>query len=289
MHQIQVWGKWMEYINQIKQLLIDSFNELIQVVGDYLPNLVSALTLFLVGLLLALLVKWILIRLGAGLDRIVHTVGIKSIPVLRDWPFGIIFGWLAFWLIILFFVTAAVDSLGLPGLAEWLARLINNLPLYIVAALCVVAGVVIGNSVKHRIQSVARSSGMRQADMLGATLRIVIITFAVITGMDQLGLDVSLFELILVIMIASVALSIALAFGLGAGPSLSNVISGRYVRKTYAVGQRVSIRDFEGEILELLPTGVVLDTPTGRAFIPARMFDEHASILLDNTGLHDNQ
>lgn len=281
--------KGMEYINQVKQLLVDSFNELVQIISDYLPNLVSALTLFVVGLALALLVKWILIRLGAGLDRIVHAIGIKSIPVLRDWPFGVIFGWLAFWLIMLFFVTAAVDSLGLPGLADWLARLINNLPLYIVAALCIVAGVVLGNHVKHRIQSMARSSGVRQADMLGATLRIIIITFATITSMDQLGLDVSLFELILVIMIASVALSIALAFGLGAGPSLSNVISGRYVRKNYEVGQRISIRDFEGEILELLPTGVVLDTDTGRTFVPARMFDESASILLDNAALNDNQ
>ena len=279
----------MEYFNQIKQLLIDSFNELIQTVSNYLPNLVSALTLLVIGLVLAWVTKWVLIRLGAGLDRIVHTIGIKSVPVLRDWPFGIIFGWLAFWLIILFFVTAAVDSLGLPGLADWLEKLINNLPLYLVAASCVVGGVILGNYVRHRIQSTARSSGMRQAEMLGSTLKVIIIIFSVITGLDQLGLDVSLFELILVILIAAVVLSIALAFGLGAGPSLSNVISGRYVRKTYAVGQRININNFEGEILELLPTGVVLDTDTGRTFVPARMFDENASVLLDNASIKDDK
>lgn len=279
----------MEYFNQIKQLLIDSFDELIQTVSNYLPNLVSALTLLVIGLVLAWVTKWVLIRLGAGLDRIVHTIGIKSVPVLRDWPFGIIFGWLAFWLIILFFVTAAVDSLGLPGLADWLEKLINNLPLYLVAASCVVGGVILGNYVRHRIQSTARSSGMRQAEMLGSTLKVIIIIFSVITGLDQLGLDVSLFELILVIMIAAVVLSIALAFGLGAGPSLSNVISGRYVRKTYAVGQRININNFEGEILELLPTGVVLDTDTGRTFVPARMFDENASVLLDNASIKDDK
>ena len=279
----------MEYFNQIKQLLIESFDELIQTVSNYLPNLVSALTLLVIGLVLAWVTKWVLIRLGDGLDRIVHTIGIKSVPVLRDWPFGIIFGWLAFWLIILFFVTAAVDSLGLPGLADWLEKLINNLPLYLVAASCVVGGVILGNYVRHRIQSTARSSGMRQAEMLGSTLKVIIIIFSVITGLDQLGLDVSLFELILVIIIAAVVLSIALAFGLGAGPSLSNVISGRYVRKTYAVGQRININNFEGEILELLPTGVVLDTDTGRTFVPARMFDENASVLLDNANIKDDK
>jgi small-conductance mechanosensitive channel len=279
----------MEYFNQIKQLLIDSFNELVETVSNYLPNLVSALTLLIIGLVLAWTTKWVLIRLGAGLDRIVHAIGIKSIPVLRDWPFGVIFGWLAFWLIILFFVTAAVDSLGLPGLADWLEKFINNLPLYLVAAFCVVGGVILGNYVRHRIQSTARSSGMRQAEMLGSTLKVIIIIFSVITGLDQLGLDVSLFELILVIIIAAVVLSIALAFGLGAGPSLSNVISGRYVRKTYAVGQRININNFEGEILELLPTGVVLDTETGRTFVPARMFDENASVLLDNAAINNDK
>jgi len=35
-------------------------------------------------------------------------------------------------------------------------------------------------------------------------------------------------------------------------------------------------------LLELLPTGVVLDTGEGRTFIPAKVFDQEASILLDN-------
>src|SRR5690242_7856283 len=123
----------MDYITQIQQLLIDSFNDLVQRVSNYLPNLVSAVTLLAIGLILAWLVKWTLIRLGAVLDRIVHAIGIKSIPILRDWPFGVILAWLAFWLIILFFVTAAVDSLGLPGLANWLEKVINNLPVFFVA------------------------------------------------------------------------------------------------------------------------------------------------------------
>ena len=279
----------MEYITQIQQLLINSFNELVETVSNYLPNLVSAITLLIIGLVLAWLTKWILIRLSAGLDRIVHAIGIRSIPILRDWPFGVMLAWLSFWLIILFFVTAAVDSLGLPGLASWLEKLINNLPVFFVAAICVVAGVILGNFVRHKIQAAANSSGMRQAEMLGSTLKTIIVTFAVVTGLTQVGLDVSLFEQILVIITAAVVASIALAFGLGAGPSLSNVISGRYVRKTYAVGQRININNFEGEILELLPTGVVLNTEIGRTFIPARMFDENASVLLDNESLNDNK
>jgi len=279
----------MEYLNDIKQLLIDSFYELLQIVSSYLPNLVSALTLILVGLLLASLTRWLIIRLGVGLDRVVHVIGITSVPILRNWPLGVILGWLAYWLIILFFITAAVDSLGLPGLAEWLGNLINNLPVYFIAVAFVIAGLLLGNYLRDKIHTGAKVSGLRHAEVIGSWLRFIIITFAVITGLAQIGMDLSLVERILVILVTAIVGSVALAFGLGAGPTLANVISGRYVRKIYDVGQRITINGVEGEILELLPTGVVIDSDAGRTFIPAKMFDENASVLLDNEDGNESQ
>lgn len=278
----------MEFITNIRQILIDSFNELILTVRDYLPNLVIALTLLLVGLILARLVKWMIIRLSAGLDRMVNVVGFTSIPVLRNWPIGVILGWLAFWLLILFFVTAAVESLGLPGLANWLGNLINNLPVYFIAMISVFVGIWVGNYVHNWIMVSANKSARHQAEVLGRTLRAIIIGFAVISALSQIGLDVSLFELILVIMVTAIFAAITLAFGLGAGPTLSNVISGRYLKKTYQIGQRIRINDLEGEILELALTGVILDTESGRTFIPAKLFAENSSVLLDNKGTHDD-
>ena len=184
----------MEFITNIRQILIDSFNELILTVRDYLPNLVIALTLLLVGLILARLVKWMIIRLSAGLDRMVNVVGFTSIPVLRNWPIGVILGWLAFWLLILFFVTAAVESLGLPGLANWLGNLINNLPVYFIAMISVFVGIWVGNYVHNWIMVSANKSARHQAEVLGRTLRAIIIGFAVISALSQIGLDVSLFD-----------------------------------------------------------------------------------------------
>ncbi len=279
----------MEFLNNIKFVLLESVNDLTVIVSNYLPNLVSALTLLFSGLLLALLTKWIIIRLSAGLDRVVHVVGITSIPGLRNWPIGVIFGWIAFWLLILFFLTAAVESLGLPGLAAWLGRLINNLPTYFLAAIVVLAGIWIGNYINQRIQSSAPSSGRRQAQILGRTLRAFVISFAVISGLSQAGMDVSLFEYILIILVTAILAAVSLAFGMGAGPTLSNMISGRYLKKTYQVGQCIQIEDYQGEILELLPTGVVLNTKSGRTLIPAKLFTDNVSILLDNEDINVRQ
>jgi hypothetical protein len=98
---------------------------------------------------------------------------------------------------------------------------------------------------------------------------------------------VKLFEGIFIIFVAAIAGSIALAFGLGAGSTVANIISARYVRRNYQIGQRISIQDMQGKILEILPTGIVLETKTGKTFIPAKIFDQEASVLLDNESIDD--
>jgi hypothetical protein len=43
----------------------------------------------------------------------------------------------------------------------------------------------------------------------------------------------------------------------------------------------VRVTDIEGEILEITPTDVVLDTDDGRAMIPAKLFGEYTCLLLN--------
>jgi hypothetical protein len=105
--------------------------------------------------------------------------------------------------------------------------------------------------------------------------------------MTQIGIDVELFESILVILVATFLGSLALAFGLGAGPTVGNIIAARYLRNTYQPGQEIRVNDIRGRILEIATTGVLVDSETGRTFIPARIFEENASELLDNDTLDD--
>ena len=277
----------MDHFAELKQLITSSFKQFMFVIGNYLPNMLIATTLLILGLIIAWMVKWVIVRLSDGIDRMIHAAGFSALNLRLRWPLGVILGWIAYWLILLFFVAAAVDGLGLPGLADWLQKFITYLPTLLLAGVFIFGGILLGNVLRDKIISGAHSIGMKQAELFGAWVRIIVIFLALIVGLSQIGLDVRLFEYLLTVFIAALAGSLALAFGLGAGPTLSNVISARYVRKTYQVGQRISINGIEGEILELAPTGVVVDTETGRTFIPAKMFDEEASVLLDNGNLND--
>jgi small-conductance mechanosensitive channel len=74
--------------------------------------------------------------------------------------------------------------------------------------------------------------------------------------------------------------AMALAFGLGSGPTVSNIIASYYLHKTYRVGQAIRIGDVRGTILEISPTSVALETAEGRVTVPAKRFTEEISVLL---------
>jgi len=278
----------VEQYSQLKQLLIDSFNQFVQTFTAYIPNLVAAIALLLLGFILAWIAKWIILRLSAGIEKLLRAIGFASLKVKLKFPPGYYLGWLVFWLIILFFLRASIKSLGLPTIAEMLDRFLINLPVLLLAALIIFGGVILGNTVRYKIITSVDSVGLKRSDVLGDWIRIIIIVLATIFAFSQVGLDVDLFESLLSIAIATLLGSLALAFGLGAGPTVSNIISARYVRKNYHVGQKIRINEIEGTILELTSTGVILDTQTGRTLIPAKVFDEKASILFDDEIVDDS-
>ncbi|HEY5703664.1 MAG TPA: hypothetical protein VIV20_09370 [Gammaproteobacteria bacterium] len=275
----------MEEITQLKVYLLESLNKFLETLAAYLPNILSAIILIILGIVLAWICRWIILRLGVGIDRLVSAVGISAAQVRLRWPVAVILGSVVYWVIILLFLRAALASLKLPFIVDLLGRLITHLPNLLIAALFITAGIFFGNLFKYKITEGARSAGIRQAADLGNLVRLTLIVLSVVAGLAQIGLDVRLFEQILTIVIAALAGAIALAFGLGAGSTVSNIISSRYVRKNYQEGQQIRIKDMTGEILEILPNGVILETKEGRTFIPAKLFDEEASVLLDNESL----
>jgi small-conductance mechanosensitive channel len=116
---------------------------------------------------------------------------------------------------------------------------------------------------------------------LGNAVRLVIIVLAIIVGLRQVGVDVQLIENALIVCLAAVALAVALTFGMGAGTIVASMIAINQLKRIYGKGQRVKIDGIEGRIVEFIKSAVILDTDTGRAMIPARTFQERASILLD--------
>ena len=258
--------------------LIRSFDEIAGRVQLYMPSVLGALGLLILGWIAGRLLRNWSVRLMARVERRLegHALRTASARLGVERSASEVIGSFVFWAVFIIFLGAATDMLGLPVLATWLSGLSRFLPRLLLAALIVLAGVLAGTLARDAISATGTTLGRP----LGRGAQWVIITAAVITGVDQIGIDSRFLTGAIMIALAAFLGGTALAFGLGARTAASNIIAIHYVRQTYHVGQRVRLGPAEGTIREITSTSVVLETKAGRVLVPAKEFGEASSTLV---------
>ena len=263
--------------------LEDLVARLIGSLTEYLPSLLAGILLLLAGWVLArLLQAWSTRLIGGGLawltrnDRVRRTMARLGLPQAAPTFIGTV----VFWVVLLLFLTAAAEVLGLNGLSLLLSGFATYLPSAFSAVLVLFAGLLAGNLVRGLVIEVASSAGLSYAVLLGRTAQIAVILVAAVTGASQLGIDTGPLTLMVTVTGGALLAGAALAFALGAGPVAGNVIAAHYVQQAYRVGDTVQIGVTTGRIVEITQTAVLIESAEGRVLVPACKFSEEPSVLL---------
>jgi small-conductance mechanosensitive channel len=261
----------------------EALSEALQKVGGYLPNLVGAIALLIGGWLLAsVLRRWTGLVVTTSLTRLLRTAtasgALDRVGVSKTVP--AVIGAAVFWTVIVFAVATAVEVLGLPAVTNLVGRLVYYVPQVFAAILIVLAGYFAGNLAYGAVSTAAASLSVAYANALGRAAQLTILLVAVVIAIDQVGINSTFLVATLTIILAATLGGAALAFGLGCGDAVSNIIACHYLAKAYRLGQQVRIAGLEGRIVEIAATSVVLKTAEGRVFVPARKFSEETSVLL---------
>lgn len=271
----------MDYVRWV-EALDKSFNLFIQRIAEHFPNILGSLLLVLVGWLLARLVRAAIIRLSGRLDGLFRSQTrddfLRRLGVER--PASTLIGGIIFWLVFLVFFAAATETLGLPVLATWLSGVSYYLPRILASALIILAGLFAANLARDAIAATAGAAGLAYSELLGRAVYVIVLLVAIVTGVDQLGIESRFLTLTIAVVIGALIGGAALAFGLGSRTTVSNIIAAHYLRQIYRVGQTVRIHDIYGRIAEITPTSVILEGPEGRVLVPAKDFSEVASVLI---------
>jgi small-conductance mechanosensitive channel len=185
-----------------------------------------------------------------------------------------------FWLVFVFFIAIAMETLGLPVVTASLSRVAYYLPNVLVALVTVMAGIVVGRVAGSAAARAASSAGTAFGATIGATVRGTVILVAIVVAMEQVGVQADILVVVIAIVVGATLAGAGLAFGLGARTAVSNIIASYYVSQTYRVGQMIRVAGVDGEIVQTTPTAVFIAGPHGRVMVPAKHFSEEASILL---------
>ncbi|MBC8209976.1 MAG: mechanosensitive ion channel [Gammaproteobacteria bacterium] len=265
------------------QGLTAGFHTMAQQLLEFLPRVLLALLVLLVGWLLARLLSSLLVRAIGRVDELWHRMISKRglAPLQTRHPPTRMMGQLLFWILMLIFITISSDILGLNIFGIWLKEVISYIPLAAAGLLIVVVGFVVSSLARDLVSSAVVSAGMTQGDLLGRSVQMVILFIAVILGIDQIGINTLFLSVIAGIILASMLGGIALAFGLGARTHVSNIIAANQMRHIYQTGDRVRIGDVEGLVLEISVSRVIIETEDGSVDVPAKLFDEQISVIVE--------
>ena len=251
----------------------------------FLPNLLGAIALLLLGWLLAFVVRWLVMRFGKGLDAILAALNRWTGQGVSQprWSVSALVANIAFWLILAYTVSAAAEQLGLITFANWVLGLLGYLPSVLISLFILFIGYLVAGGVRNLIMAIAETNGFQHGLTLGHLSAGLIMAFTLLLGLSQLGLDVSLFASIITLAAGALFVGVAVAFGIGAADSVRNVLASHYVRKAYRTGQRVRIDGVQGEILELTQIAVLVGTEEGEAWVPAQHFLDRVALILEET------
>lgn len=197
----------------------------------FVPNIIVSVIIFVVGWVVGVVLgKWVMQLISAlKVDKALASLGIDEIVSKAGYRLdsGAFVGALARWFIIIVFLVAALDVLGLSQVNIFLQQVVlGYLPNVIVAALILVVAGVLSEPVQKIVTGSVKAAGVRSAELAGGVARWAIWVFALLAALNQLGVAGPFLQTLFTGVVAMLALAAGLAFGLGGKESAA-----RYLEK----------------------------------------------------------
>ena len=200
-------------------VIVDSLQELWIAVVSYLPNLLGALIILIVGLIVAAGLGRLVEKIfdAVKLDSFLGKVGLtphfeRAGMRLKGARF---LGQLVYWFLVIAFLLAAVNALGLTIFAVFLSEVLLYLGNVVIAVLIMLAALVLASFARKIVVGSVASARLSGEHFLGVLTWWAITLFGFFAALSQLGVAETVVNALVVGVVAMLALAGGLAFGLG--------------------------------------------------------------------------
>jgi hypothetical protein len=217
---------------QIQDIIRESVGSFVSGIGDFLPSLLAAFVILIVGWIVAKMLKAAvgrglkLIRFPtltakAGIDEFLTTGGLTR--TATD-----LLGVLVYWLVMLIVLVTAVNALGLEVASSLLNEILLYIPNIIASVIVVAVGLYAANFVSAMVRTAAANAGIEEAGLVAGLSRYALIAFTFAIALGQLRIGQELVTNGFLIVFGAASLAAALAIGLGARDFVGRVIEDRF-------------------------------------------------------------
>ena len=217
-----VFNTWADTLNA-------SFQNLFYGVVAFIPNVLVAIVIFVIGWLIGMglgrVVEQIVDALkvdqalkAAGVDRVVSRAGFTMNS-------GKFLGFLVKLFFIIVFLVAALGVLHLDQVNLFISDVVlGYLPQVIVAVLILLVAAVVATSAERVVSGAARAAQLNAAGFIGNVAKWAIWVFAILAALSELQVATGLVQTLFTGIVIAIALALGLAFGLGGQASAARYL-----------------------------------------------------------------
>ncbi len=186
---------------------------------NFLPDLVGALVVLIVGWVIADLIAWAIDRLLRliHLPEIFKTARIEELLKQSGSKLDTtaMIASLVKWILILVTFITAADILRLDTVREFLDRILGFLPNVIAAGAILLMGAIFAHFMASVIKGAISAARLSFAELVGNSAKYAILVFAFLAALNQLGIAQPFLQALFYGLVAFLAIAGGLAFGLG--------------------------------------------------------------------------
>jgi len=195
---------------------------------NFLPRLIGAFLVFVVGWVIAVILAKIVETAIKFLrvDQLLEKIGTKKVFERANIELntGKFLGALVKWFLIIVFLMTATDILGLPQVTDFLMSVLYYIPQIVIAAIILIVAVLLANFVYKVVKASIEAAGLAAAATIAAIAKWAILLFAFFAALMQLQIAVFPIQTLFTGVVFMLALAGGLAFGLGGKESASKII-----------------------------------------------------------------
>ena len=195
----------------------------------FIPRLIGAIIVFLIGWLIS-------VAIGKAVAEVLKRLKFNRIFEKGGWQKALekaeikvdasaFIGAIIKWVLLIVFLTAAIEILGFVQLTGFFRDVLKYLPNVVVAAFIFVIAVIIADILEKVVRAAVEGVKIGYGQIIGAIVRWSIWVFAILAILNQLHIKAAdwLVDFIKIIVLG-IVLGLAIAFGLGGKEVASQIL-----------------------------------------------------------------
>lgn len=269
----------------LTDVLQQTFTNLITGFTSFVPRLINTIIIFTIGYFIAKVAALILQKLmtSIGIDKVGDKLNeidfFKSMNA--EIKISVIVSKVVYVFILLIFMIASADMLGVPAISNIVLMLVQFIPKVIAAGIMLMAGLLLADALKQFVVTLCASFGVASGKLIGSAVFFFFLIITVIASLGQAGINTALLESSFSIIIAGIMFAFAFGYGLASKDILANILASFYSRAKYKEGQTIEIEGIKGLVTAVDGTSITLQIDGAKVVYPQHDLQTKRVIMFD--------